>query len=587
MADYYTENDVKESIDAGNIYIEPNIRGTLEEIVDQESGNPTLLSIVPGTLSCFMQVKNVPDENRILFKDGSYFKCILTPTFNGQTLTNLSFTGTFGLMNADTETVTEYPMFLVGGLSLTKNLWKKTIDPITGEEWILDGEPINVVLGDTFQFAFSWWDYADPKFRYLLIPYFIGNGEYSATSWFNGLNPNIMDGGYQAGIPLNNETGQIFAGYLCGQSTEGTTYPGEDSTTGGGGGTFYNRNDEIHATPLPSLQAIDFGFTSLYNPNPADMRAICRWLWSDSFTDNIKKNYASPFENILGFNFIALPEGTLSVDNGKLAPAHFVIGNTDSNIETLEITSGNQYLDLDCGTIEVPEYWQNFIDYNTNFAIWLPYIGFRQLKPDDILQATENNGCYLNVIYHIDLLTGCAVAEIISALKDRETGNILEHLLYSFSTNVFYSTPISGANYMSMYNQQMSASLGSLNNIVSSAKQVVSGDIIGGLTNLYTGQAQAKRQYETAKPDYGRGGSNGGNAGYFSYKKPYLIRTQVIGQAPKNYKSLVGVPSQIYARLGDLSGYTEIESVVVDTLTHCTDDEKSEIITLLKEGVIL
>jgi hypothetical protein len=110
---------------------------------------------------------------------------------------------------------------------------------------------------------------------------------------------------------------------------------------------------------------------------------------------------------------------------------------------------------------------------------------------------------------------------------------------------------------------------------------------VSGAVSLFTGQAQAKREYETAKPDYGRSGNNGGNTGYFSYKKPYIIRTQAIGQTPKNYKSLQGVPSQIYSKLSKLSGYTEIDRVITDTLTSCTSEEKEEIIRMLKNGVVL
>ena len=96
----------------------------------------------------------------------------------------------------------------------------------------------------------------------------------------------------------------------------------------------------------------------------------------------------------------------------------------------------------------------------------------------------------------------------------------------------------------------------------------------------------AQRQYDTAKPDYGRGGNSGGSAGIFSIRYPYLIQTLPIGQPPKNYNHLQGVPSQISAQLSTLSGYTEIDAVVVDTL-NCPQEEKEAIFKLLKGGVYL
>ena len=140
---------------------------------------------------------------------------------------------------------------------------------------------------------------------------------------------------------------------------------------------------------------------------------------------------------------------------------------------------------------------------------------------------------------------------------------------------------------MSMYNQQLSAINSGISNVVSGARQLAGGDIIGGVTNLFTGQQQAKREYETAKPEYGRSGNSGGNSGYFSYKRPYIVKCQPRESSPKNYKEYLGVPSMIYYKLKDLTGYTEIDSVVVDTLTHCTDSEKNQIINQLKNGIII
>lgn len=585
MADIYTENDVKENIDAGNIYIEPNIKGTLEIINDYEvkSGH-SLYDITHGTLSCELTLGLEPTEAFMNFKDGSYIRVELIPNTIGGLLTSLAYNWYFGLMDAETSQVAEYYMGGVTGLGISKNIYKKTYDPITGEEWIIDYS-VDVLVGDKFHFALGWWNLATPSFRAFFIPYSLDSGDYNASSWYDSLNPNILLGGSMDGIYLTSETGQIFASYLCGYSTEGTKYPGEDSETGGGYGTFYNRNDAVALPTLPSLQAIDLGFTTLYNPHEADVRALAQWLWSDDFTDNIKMNYIDPMNNLLGINFVALPENLIQNEAST-----FVIGNTNSNIATLKVSAGSQYVTLDCGYLNIPEYWQNFLDYDTNFNIWLPYIGFRSLRADDILQATDDNGGYLNVTYYIDLLTGCAVCHLICKIEDNATHEMIEHLLYSFNCNVFYSTPLSGANYTSMYNQQLSAVSSGINTAVNAAGQLASGNVmgaIGGVATLLTGGAQAKMQYDTAKPDYGRSGNNGGNSGYFSYKKPYIIRTQSIGQTPKNYNSLNGVPSQIYAKLSSLNGYTEIDRVITDTLNSCTSEEKRDIIELLKGGVIL
>lgn len=589
--DIYTENEIYENIQSGNVYIMPNIRGALSIINDYEYGTPTAYDITWGTLNVDVVLGDDITNGFMYFKDDSYIRLELVPTWSTGTLhlvTNLAFNTYFGIKQED-ETIEEILTTSVAGLPgyCPKYRWVLDPTPLDPDHgyWELEGN-VAYIVGDTFQYSLGWWNAASPRFRYIFSCQTAGNGAYNIHE-YDGLTWPILDSGSQSGIQINTTDGQKIAAYLCGDSSEGTQYPGEDSGSGGGNGTFYNRNDDVDFPSIPSLQAIDLGFTTLYNPAPADVRAFAAWLWSDDFSDNIKMNYSDPLNNILGINFIALPENMITNEI-----AEFVIGNCNSHIQTLKVTSGNknQYIELDCGDVVLPETWQNFLDYNSSFQIWLPYIGFRQLKPDDILQATEDSGGNLKVKYIIDLLTGCAVCNIVSVLKERFTGRLVKHLLYSYNCNCFYSTPISGANYMSMYNQQLSATASGISNLVKSVGQMASGGLAGaasGMVNLFTGQQQAKREYETAKPDYGRAGNSGGSSGYFSYKKPYIVKSNPIGQTPKNYKSLQGIPSQIYSKLSDLTGYTEIDRVITDTLTSCTSEEKEEIIRMLKNGVVL
>ena len=354
--------------------------------------------------------------------------------------------------------------------------------------------------------------------------------------------------------------------YLAGEQAEPEHFPGDSSGGGGGSGWFISQNDVIDIPALPSIQAIDFGFSKIYNPSVAQMQSIASWLWSDDFDENIKLNFVSPFENIVT---IALVPWGLTTVAGIMR-----IGNVDSNIAVPIVT--RQYDEVNCGSINVLEYWGSFLDYNATYSIYLPYIGFRSLKPDDFVNGD------LGVVYHIDNLTGCVVAFIWAIKEDG-----IKHVLYTYSGNMFYNVAFSGANYMSMYNQQLSATTSGINNAVQSIGKALGGDILGGVTSLLTGQAQAKREYETAKPDYGRGGNGSGNAGIFGIRYPYLVQCLPIGQPPKDYTKLQGIPAQINCKLSTLTGYTEVETANVSQLTNCTDSEKDEILTLLKGGVYL
>lgn len=364
------------------------------------------------------------------------------------------------------------------------------------------------------------------------------------------------------------EASSDIINWLCGEQAEPEQFPGDPSGSGGGSGWFISQDDTIDIPPDPTLQAIDFGFVSIYNPKDvATCRAIAAWLWSDDFDEAIKLNYASPFENIQ-----CIATVPLVVDSSA---GIFRVGNVDSNIACPKVYAPNQYKHINCGSLNVLEYWGSFLDYNAAYSIWLPFIGFRSLKPDDMVNGT------LGVYYKVDLLTGNCMCYIWAIKEDG-----IKHVLYVYTGNVFYNCSFSGANFMAMYNQQLSATVSGINNAVQSVGKALSGDITGAV-DLLTGQAMAKRQYETAKPDYGRGGNGSGNAGYFGRRKPYLIQTLPIGQVPDNYGKLNGYPSQVYAKLSDLHGYTEIDRVITDTLTSCTAEEKEEIIRMLKNGVVL
>ena len=552
-----TPTDAIQNILQGNIYLKPNTRGTLA-LLSQESAQNYTYSV--GTLGCYIDILpyDVYDDNNkpkyyIYFKNGNSVEIILTETIQGQDITGTSIQKLFNVVGDDGETILT-----------TYNLGSETLSRTK----IVNG---NLVGVDQWYYSLTYWAQAGMRLYSNCVPSRWSSWEYPSEDWSRYLgnsNDTIMKSASTFQV-----TEQHFIDFLASDESQGTKYPGEHSTTGGGEGSFYAQNDAVPFANLPSVQAIDFGFTSIYNPTETDMLNISGWLWSDDFSDNIKMNYTSPFDNILGIALVPIP-GTMfeSVND------YFKIGNVQaSNIQLLKLTK--QYLDYPCGSLNIVEYWGNFIDYDASYSIFLPFVGFRSLRTDDILNGS------IEVMYHIDLLTGQAVCEIGTTKED----NIF-HVLYSFPCNIFYNIAFSGANYMNMYNQQLSATSSGINNLVSSIGQIAGGiatqnplGVIGGAVNLLTGQAQAKREYETAKPDIGRGGNSGGNAGIFSQRTPYIIQCLPIGQAPDQYNELLGVPSMVYEALDNLEGYTEVSAINLDSV-NASSAEKSELMTIMKSG---
>ena len=547
-----TWREALDNVRAGNVALANNVRFSVGYYMWSSKfyGTPPIILTVDtsGTTA---------NESVITFRDGSIFGFGYTGTSSGNFFDLYCFTNIKGYETAgQTVCGTDYN-------------WMQNYNGINYIEYTpIPGETTHVINITEYSLAFvipvdSSGQIITDNYYMLQVTYPTkGTDALGGIPWtfnYNDYTPWDFCGefGYLQSV-------SHVVDFLAGEQAEPEHFPGDPSGSGGGTGWFISENDTIDIPPLPSVQAIDFGFSTLYNPTTAQMQAIAAWLWSDDFDENIKLNFVSPFDNIIALSLI--PCGLTTVA-GILR-----IGNVDSNIPVLRVTK--QYDEVDCGSINVLEYWGSFLDYNATYSIWLPYIGFRSLKPDDMVNGE------IGVVYHIDILTGCVVAYIWTRKEDN-----IKHVLYTYSGNMNYNVAFSGANFMAMYNQQLAATTSGINNAVQSIGKALSGDITGAV-DLLTGQAQAKRQYETAKPDYGRGGNGSGGAGIFGIRYPYIVQCLPIGQVPDNYMSLNGVPSQTYAKLSTLSGYTEIDRVIVNTLT-CTEDEQKQIVALLKEGVIL
>ena len=547
-----TWREALDNVRAGNVALKDNTRfsvGRYNYIDDIMVDHPQIILEI-------QTIVGTPDEAVITFRDGSIFGFGYTGNDSG------NFHDVYEFVN-----IKGYPV--IGQTTYgTDYTWKRDDGILNYVEWTPQGSSLTIA-GEADRCAMCFGipvgrdGNIDPSEYLIWSILYATHASGSLGSWTYSYNNSFYwetRGEFGA---LQSESHVVD--FLAGEQAEPEHFPGDPSGSGGGTGWFISENDTIDIPPLPSIQAIDFGFSTLYNPTTAQMQSIAAWLWSDDFDENIKLNFVSPFENIIALSLI--PWGLTTVA-GILR-----IGNVDSGIPVARVV--NQYDEVNCGNINVLEYWGSFLDYNATYSIWLPYIGFRSLKPDDMVNGT------IGVVYHIDILTGCVVAYIWTIKEDG-----IKHVLYTYSGNMNYNVAFSGANFMSMYNQQLAATTSGINNAVQSVGKALSGDITGAV-DLLTGQAQAKRQYETAKPDYGRGGNGSGNAGIFGIRYPYIVQCLPIGQPPENYEAYQGVPSMITAELGDLTGYTEIDTVICDTLTRCTQDEKNTIISLLKSGVII
>lgn len=334
---------------------------------------------------------------------------------------------------------------------------------------------------------------------------------------------------------------------------------GGSSTSAGGGGTYGGGNtifggasDSIDIPPLPTASASAAGFITLFNPTLGQLNNLANYMWSDLFSlETFKKIFADPMDCILGLSIVPVKPASAGTSAVK-------IGNISTDVSMNKTSS--QYVAVDCGTIEVKEYWGAYLDYApyTQCEIYLPYVGTKQISVDDVMNKS------VHVVYHVDILSGACNAYVKCG----------DSVLYTFVGQCSSSIPISGNDWTNV-----------LNGAISVAGKIGLAMATGGATALMSGLGAASSIISSSKPTVERSGAMSSTGGLLGIQKPYLILTRPKQALPENQNKYTGYPSFITMVLSECTGYTEIDSVHLENMS-CTDEEAQEIENLLKSGVI-
>lgn len=347
---------------------------------------------------------------------------------------------------------------------------------------------------------------------------------------------------------------EIFSGSKPFKPTNDPYAPGDITDKDGGNGDFDATSDPVDIPPLPTISATDTGFLTLFNPSLSNIRDLAAYMWANPLFDvnAYKKILANPMDAILGLSIIPC---TVAASTSK----NVTVGNIPTGVSMPVCDS--QYLSIDCGSINVNEYWGAYLDYSpyTKAELYLPYCGIHPIDIDDIM------GKAVNVVYHVDILTGACVAYVKCG----------DSVLYSYIGQCASSIPISGSDWTNM-----------VNGIINASTAIGSMAATGGLTAPMAASTIATTAVNTIKPSIERSGSLSGTGGIMGNQIPYLILTRPRQALPELQNQFSGYPSFISSYLGDLVGYTEVDSIHLEGIP-ATGAELNEIESILKGGVIL
>ena len=361
--------------------------------------------------------------------------------------------------------------------------------------------------------------------------------------------------------------------------------------------------ETVYPSIVPSSGS---GLIHVYNPTPAEFMAFGQWLWVTYADATIDKIWNNPFDGIIGaFELYSTP----SVDGRDNIRSGFLVCPTSANLVR------QRYTEINCGTVIVPEFYGNYLDYSpySQCYIYLPFIGINEVSIDDIV------GHAVNIRYRVDAYNGSCIAMIYVA-KDG-----YENLCYQFGGNCAVEVPLAGGSQAAIkagmmqaeaYGRaavqsaqiQKTASIGT--GIVNGASAGagagamnpvagIVGGLLGALAGGTSGYIQGSADYGAAKLNAGamqeaarvankssvqHSGSFGSSHGAMGNKVPFLIIRTPIQVKVVNYNDDYGFPAHKRVIIGGCTGYLRVREVNVIS-AFATNEEKIAIEEALKMGV--
>lgn len=315
-------------------------------------------------------------------------------------------------------------------------------------------------------------------------------------------------------------------------------------------------SDPSGETPSPTPPVITGAGSDLiaiYNPTKAQIQAFNQFLWDLDPTNlvNWKKVIANPIDAVISLHMIYVTPVTGESRNIKC-------GYIETNVASKIVT--NQYVDIDCGTVTISEYFYNIWDYvATHIEIYLPFVGIVPLHVSDVMNST------IKVRYRVDVYTGACLAQII-VYKGNSSGT-----LYTYAGNCAVPLPLTSGSFTGVFSTLLSAA-GTA--VFGGGPAMAAGEIAG---SLLKGRVQQNVQ---------RSGSIGSNVGAMGIRTPYVIITRKVPLDAHLYQTQYGFPANKTVTLGSVSGYTRVKDIHLSGIP-CTDDELEQIESLLKDGVII
>lgn len=344
---------------------------------------------------------------------------------------------------------------------------------------------------------------------------------------------------------------------------------------------FDNSSDIIPVPNMPIIGVSNVGFVNVYNTTQGALQN----LGADIFPDFEEIPDVEPDTDTLtmlanGFQYLGKNITTLlkSYINSNLinyiidchclpvtpttgGSENIKIGFKEFQQTAMRVTS--DYVDFDCGTLNLKEYYGNFIDYvGTRASLYLPFIGFVPIKNEYF-----QNGA-LTVKYRFNIIDGSFMCFVLATSSK---SNLKNTVIGTYSGNACVHIPITGVNY---------------SNMVSGVVSGVSGAVVGGMSGNVGMAVGSALSTLSCKPEMQSSNSYNATSSFLGIRYPYLLIEREVSNFSELYPSEYGVPLNVTKSISELTGYVEMDENIHIEL-NCMNEEKEMLKELLTNGIII
>ena len=332
-----------------------------------------------------------------------------------------------------------------------------------------------------------------------------------------------------------------------------------------GSGTFSDPSTGVGVPTIPNaLKSTDFGPGMHIRLLSLDtgVSQLFSELWSTTgFWSQWRNLRFDPLSAIVALHVLPTQLSGTSVSDLHIAMTKISVANT---------IPPSRIIEMDRGTIAIPEYYGNRLDYSsTTASIYVPFCGDYPLDIQDV------QGGSVSLTYHIDIATGDCVAFVVGV--DRRG---LQTMSKQYKGNCAFKIPVSGSD------NGGAGLLNALSSMIGGTVSLASGNVAGGAAGIVGGlfEAATAKVNSTAPQVQGSSASMG-------VLTPYIKIYRAAQARPDTYAQITGDVSQIGGTVTvtsdgyPITGFASFDDV--ELTVQATDAEIAEIRSLLKGGIYI